>query len=109
MASHLAVIPAQAGVHKIELRIKRLESVIASPVGARQTRKIQDWIASSGLAPLLAIVSQRYDIRENKKEEIQGLLFRQEDLGAGAEERLAIGSNNRRHHVLRPDSFDTFE
>ena len=64
-----------------------------------------DYLAPSGLT----IVSQRYDIRENKKEEIQGLLFRQEDLGAGAEERLAIGSNNRRHHVLRPDSFDTFE
>ncbi len=71
----------------------------------RYTKNSLDCHAPSGLA----IVSQRYDIRENKKEEIQGLLFRQEDLGAGAEERLAIGSNNRRHHVLRPDSFDTFE
>ena len=85
-----------------------IESVIAGPERAKQSKKIQDWFAASAKG-LLTIVSQRYDIRENKKEEIQGLLFRQEDLGAGAEERLAIGSNNRRHHVLRPDSFDTFE
>ena len=77
MASHLAVTPAQAGVHKLELRIKRLESVIASPEGLLKSRKNDLFQRSEMdcLSPLgVVIVSQKYDIRGNNKEEIQGLL-----------------------------------